>query len=242
MHVFERLVVTMKKPWVMCLMISLIVVCFFYVDQRLAFFFNAFHEKIRLLKWFSMLGLNIIYLAGFLAAAFFFRYIRQNPLWEERCWFLWLSLLFTNGICTILKVSLGRARPSLWLNEQLYGFYGWHLKADFWSFPSGHATTIMTIAFSLCILFPRYAYRYIALGLLVVLSRVLLVHHYLSDVISAVYLVLLEMGVLLWFVQKKAWFQTALARHDSRQYNVLFDIQKQKSCGLSTDSSDTNAH
>ena len=47
-------------------------------------------------------------------------------------------------------------------------------------------------------------------GLLVVLSRIMLTHHYLSDVMAASYIALLEIALLLYWLRKKAFFSDVL--------------------------------
>ena len=69
-------------------------------------------------------------------------------------------------------------------------------------FPSGHATTILSVAFGLSILFPRYRLLFVILGFFIALSRVLLGYHYFSDVLAASYLTLLEVIVLIYFLRK----------------------------------------
>lgn len=95
----------------------------------------------------------------------------------------------------------------MWLNEQIYGFQGPSFNSQFWSFPSGHTSTIMGLVIGLAILFPRRGYFLIGCGLLLVSTRILLLHHYLSDVLMAGYLVVLELGLLTIWLEKKSCFK-----------------------------------
>lgn len=203
---FERLLAIMIKPLVMVSCIGVIVVSFLYFDRPIAHYLHGvdLRNNLSCLNWFTMLGLSPLYLIPLFLLALFFRYIRHNRTWEVRTWFLWLCVLFPTIICLILKMLLGRARPDLLFgSSQQYGFYGWHTDASYWSFPSGHTTTAMGLVFGLCVLFPRFFYMFISLGLFLVSSRILLTHHYLSDVMSAAYLALLEVGLLLWWFKRK---------------------------------------
>lgn len=198
MSPFDRLFIVMSKPLTMILSVMVFTVCFNYVDKPLAEYWYAMDLKHHYawLSWITMAGLSAIYLIGFLFAALFFRYVRKNSRQEARMWFLWLCVVVSNGICGFLKVILGRARPELWFEQHAYGFYGFHTKSAYWSFPSGHTTTIMAVAFGLCVLFPRFCYAFVSAGCLIALSRVLLVQHYLSDVLIATCLVIVEIGFL----------------------------------------------
>ena len=122
-------------------------------------------------------------------------------------WFLWACVLIPNSIALVLKVILGRARPILWFNEHLYGFYGMKFHTAYWSCPSGHTTTAMSLAIALSMIWPRYIYGFLAVGLSVAVSRVMLAQHYFSDVVATSYLVVLELGLLLlWLRRKKSGF------------------------------------
>ena len=84
----------------------------------------------------------------------------------------------------ILKPVFGRARPRLYLDEGIFGFT-WHgARAAYWSFPSGHAITIVALALALTQIERRFVSLYVAAALLVIASRIVLDQHYLSDVIA----------------------------------------------------------
>ena len=205
MIAFERLLAVMIKPWVVVGCVVLIILSIMYLDQPIAHFFHGLDPStsIPILNLITKLGLGGIYLVPLILLALFFRYVYKNRKWEQRALFLWLCVLFSSIVCVFLKMVLGRARPGLLFSDQLYGVYGFHTQADFWSFPSGHTSTVMSLAFGLCVIFPRYFYAFIALGLFLVSSRVMLTNHYLSDVMAASYLALLEVGLLLWCSRRK---------------------------------------
>ncbi|MGQ3890423.1 phosphatase PAP2 family protein [Legionella sp. CNM-4043-24] len=213
---FKRLLSFMIKPWMIVLYLFLVVFSFFYIDRPLAEYLISFdlRNNFYLLNLFTKLGSFAPWLVLFFGAGIYCRYVRPNRLWEERSWFLLLCVFVTSAVCGILKTMLGRARPEAWFSEQAWGFYGFHAQNSYWSLPSGHTTTIMTLAFALSVVFPRYFGRFIAIGLLVSLSRVLLVHHYLSDVLSAAFLALIEVGLLVWLLQKKSWLPLVVDRKD----------------------------
>lgn len=211
MSPFDRLLAVMTKPWVAMLYIGFVVLSFLYLDKPIAQYFYSIDlkENLPLLTWLTKLGLGLIYMVGFFVLALFFRYIRQNSEREARAWFLFMCVTIPGVICVFLKALLGRARPDMWFDEQLYGFFGFKTNAYFWSFPSGHTTTVIGAALGLSILFPRYFYAFILAGLTIAFSRVFLTHHYLSDVLTAGYLTLLEVGILLCILRRKSWLAPA---------------------------------
>jgi lipid A 4'-phosphatase len=102
--------------------------------------------------------------------------------------FLFLSIAVSGLITDLLKVVFGRARPKLLFTNETFGFDWWGTRADFWSFPSGHATTVVAIAAALYYLWPRYLPLYVSFAVLVSLSRAVIGAHYVSDVIAATFI------------------------------------------------------
>jgi membrane-associated phospholipid phosphatase len=113
-----------------------------------------------------------------------------------------LTLIATNSIATILKTLCGRARPMLWFDQHMYGFYGPTWNADFWSFPSGHTVTIMSIMWSLCFIYSKYCVIWLGVGIIVVATRIVLLQHYLSDVLASAYLSLVVAVFIYRYRQK----------------------------------------
>lgn len=195
------------NPITLLLVVALITVSYWYVDRPIVNWLYSFNlrDNFPLLTWVTYLGNSGINLIGFFAAALFFRYIYVNSIWEKRAWFLWLCVASSNAVCGVLKVIIGRARPDLWLQSHEYGFSWLKMDSLHMSFPSGHTTTIMSIAFGFSVIFPRFWLLFVSGGALVALSRVLLLQHYLSDVLAAMYLTLLVVAGLVCFLRKKKW-------------------------------------
>jgi membrane-associated phospholipid phosphatase len=203
---FERLFQTMTRPWVMSMYILLTVLSFIYWDKPVA---QAVHgidlsAFVMVLKSITLLGDKTLYLIGLPVLALVFRYIMKHKAWAFRTWFLWLCVFIPDLIAVGLKYIFGRARPELLFQEQLYGFQWLKHGHVYHSFPSGHTTTIMGLVFGLCIILPRYRVLFLCLGVAVGISRILLLQHYVSDVLTAAYLALLEVWVLQRVLQHYA--------------------------------------
>lgn len=194
---FMRLWKIMTNPWVICAYISLVITSFLYIDKPLAVFLYSLKVAHHWpwLAWVTHLGLGGIYMVALFVLAVLCRLLR-NTLWEARLWFLWLAVIGSATICLVIKVMMGRARPDLLFSNGYYGFYGFHSEPLYWSFPSGHTTNIMALVFGLTVLFPRWCFYYILLGVLIAGSRVLLLQHYLSDVLMAIGVAFLTTGWL----------------------------------------------
>lgn len=209
---FERLLKVMLQPWVAASYLGFVVLSFLYFDQSIAWFFYDLDLKTKLpiVYWLTKLGTGELYIVGLFLLILYFRYVRPNKTSETRSVFLWLCVFVPYMICAALKLCLGRARPALLFDNQIYGFFGFHLQSSYWSCPSGHTSTIMGLVAGLIILFPRYCYLFLCSGLLLISTRVLLTNHYLSDVMATAYLTFMEVAVLLWIMRRKAWLTSAL--------------------------------
>ena len=201
---FDSMTKVLRHP----LFISLYFICcvsaFFYWDKPIALYIHTknMNDFKVFLEIATHLGSNKIYLVGLILLALIFRFVTQNRLWEMRTWFLWLCIFIPNLICTGLKIILGRARPELLFEQGLYGFYGFHDIRPYWSFPSGHTTTAMSLVFGLSILFPRYWLAFFTTGLMIVSTRLMLTQHYLSDLMVATYLAFIEVYFLFYLLKK----------------------------------------
>lgn len=200
----ERLWMVMIKPWAVIGCIVFIVFSFNYLDQPIAnYFYNMdLISQIPLLNWLTKLGLGQLYYIPLFFIALFFRYIVRNKKWEMCSWFLWLCVVIPSFFCLILKMILGRARPYYWFHDNLFGFYWFKFQAPYWSFPSGHTSTLMGLVIGLAILMPNYTYLFLLVGAGLALTRVLLFYHYITDVLVAMLLAFYEIGLMSYWLRR----------------------------------------
>lgn len=212
MTLFERIFSWMTKPSVVMVYFLCVVLSYYYLDRSLVIYISSQHmnEHYLFLNGLTLLGENKFFLTGLMLIALFFRWVKKNRVFEERAWFLWLCVVVCNLICLLLKISIGRARPELLLQENIYGFFGFQTHSTYWSLPSGHTTTIMSLAFGLSIIFPRQAAWFLISAFCVALTRILLLQHYLSDVLTATFLTLIEVGVLSLILRRKEYLHHIL--------------------------------
>lgn len=198
------------KPFFFVLCCIFIFTSYVYFDQPVAYFFQALDltSTLPFVSWSTHVGSGPFDLALFIALAGFFHLIYKSPFLKERCLFLVCCVFFPNFICLFLKILLGRARPELLFLDHSYGFYGVHLSQPmYWSFPSGHTTTIVATLFGMHRILPGYIFFWAVLGVMFISTRVLLNQHYLSDVVATTCLTLLELFVIMHIMQLKGWFQ-----------------------------------
>ena len=99
--------------------------------------------------------------------------------------------LVNNG----LKILIGRARPSVLVEQGIYGFDPFNMYARFHSFPSGHSVTMGALAVALAILLPAYRWWFLAAGVLLASTRMVVNAHFASDVVAG--LLVGSLGALL---------------------------------------------
>lgn len=193
----------MIHPLTLSWFITMIVLSYSYVDIYLAQSIHNWplHDYL-FFKVATDLGDGMMMVIPLLLACWF-RFIKIDATLEGRCWFSFLSMAIAGLSCLPLKAVFGRARPELWFQLHEYGFYWFQTQSRYWSFPSGHSAVILGAVSSLILLFPKYRYFFIVPGCFIAFTRIVLEKHYLSDVLIAFYLALLEAVMLLYMIRKK---------------------------------------
>jgi hypothetical protein len=94
-----------------------------------------------------------------------------------------LIIVLTNIIISFLKMAIGRARPFMWIQHHIVGFYPFMKTYDYLSTPSGHVFITTALVFVIFDITQKQWLRGIALLCLasVVLSRIILLKHFLGD-------------------------------------------------------------
>jgi len=162
---------------------------------------------------------------------------RSLLLWTCRiqtAWFVFISVAGSGLIATLLKQTIGRARPTLHGEVGAFYFSSWTLDYHYASFPSGHATTAAAFCMALIILFPRLRLIGLTLILWIAGSRAIIGVHYPSDVIAGVMLgVWFTIFVSLRFTKARFLFRvtedgTLRTRHGYRLINGTLDAYLKK--------------
>lgn len=109
-------------------------------------------------------------------------YRKRDKLFARKNLYVFSAVAISGLIVDIVKVIAGRMRPELLFDAQQYGFGGFKFESSFYSFPSGHSATAFSFFIAISLLNPKYKYPFLILAVLIVLSRIILLQHYLSDV------------------------------------------------------------
>ncbi|HXN09601.1 MAG TPA: phosphatase PAP2 family protein [Steroidobacteraceae bacterium] len=157
-----------------------------YVDRPLAHCF-ALHAGplFQVASFLTRFGNALWWLLPSLALFLVARFIWRSPAWAARALFVFTSVAVCGILVDLIKLLAGRARPELWFSQGIYGFSYPHLQALYQSFPSGHAACASSAGVALSLLFPRHRPLWVAVALVLGLTRVIVTAHYLSDVVAA---------------------------------------------------------
>ena len=185
-----------------------------WLDRPVAIWFQAHgDETMNLFRRLSLPGDSVWYLVGGgigapLAYVLSRRYVapaRDRLLkLASRLAFLFLAVAATGIAVDLFKILVGRSRPRHLFQDGLMTMAPGSLSSSWWSFPSGHSTTVGTVAMVLILLFPRFAWAWIALALAVALGRVGATAHFISDTIAGLWLGAIGALVVSWALARQA--------------------------------------
>lgn len=185
-----------------------------FIDEPLARYFHAQNQALSaLFQPITLLGLGYPYLLlsglAYIALRWGGAAPRLRPLaarMRDAAWiplFLLISIGGSGLFVDVLKVILGRTRPKLLFTQGTDYFSGLAFRADHWSFPSGHTTTIAAVMTALWLLWPRHVLLYIVIAVIVAASRLVIGAHYLSDDIIGGFVGVLSTRVIWFYAQRR---------------------------------------
>jgi lipid A 4'-phosphatase len=165
------------------------------IDRPLAFYLHARGPDLHaLFMLIGELGLGWGWLTGFALAFVMLHWGCRFPRLRRFASpmralsalpaFLFAAVAASGLVVDLLKLLFGRTRPKLLFASGQYDFTWLALRSDHWSFPSGHAATIVALMTALWLIWPRHLLFYILAGAIIVAARVVVDAHYLSDVVA----------------------------------------------------------
>lgn len=122
----------------------------------------------------------------------------------SRLAFLFLAVAATGLAADLFKILVGRARPKHLFQDGIMSIAPGTLSSSWWSFPSGHSTTVGAVAMTLSLVFPRLAWMWILLALAVALGRVGATAHFVSDTVAGLWLGAIGALLVSWALARRA--------------------------------------
>jgi len=156
---------------------------YFYLDRPLLEFFYD-HRNMHLYSFvyqLTHLGKSTWYII--VAFLLYLLWRKNKPSIAKAALFVFGTTVISGILVNIPKVIFGRARPQLYLDDHIYGFYWFKTDVLYRSFPSGHATTAIAVWLAFALLFPRFRLWLLLIGMLVAFTRMIIYQHYLSDIL-----------------------------------------------------------
>jgi undecaprenyl-diphosphatase len=108
-------------------------------------------------------------------------------------------------VSNLIKRVIGRGRPEMFDQFGAFSFHAMFNDWTFQSFPSGHSTTAIALAFTIGFLAPRLFAWFLAIGLVVCFSRIPVGMHYPSDVFAGFCLGLIGAYFVRNFFARRRW-------------------------------------
>ncbi len=171
----------------------LVVICYFFVDQPVAWFVYhhrpIWHESLEWLavasEWMKRLAIPAILVVV--------AWWRWKPGGRVQTVLLAISanLIVITVLKQLLKWGFGRYWPETWPQDNPsligsgdYGFHPFHYGARYESFPSGHAAVVFSVVSILWLSYPRWRWLHATICITVAVALVGLNFHFVGDVIA----------------------------------------------------------
>jgi membrane-associated phospholipid phosphatase len=124
-----------------------------------------------------------------------------------RLQFLFIAVLVPVMVGEVIKWFVGRGRPFVGGEANVFHFSHFSGTQAYSSFPSGHSITAAALAFAVSAVWPKARPAMIVYALIIVVTRLVLLAHHPSDVVAGALVgVIGAMFVRYWFAARRLGF------------------------------------
>jgi membrane-associated phospholipid phosphatase len=124
-----------------------------------------------------------------------------------RLQFLFLAVAVSSLVTEVIKWCVGRGRPFVGGEANVFNFSHFAGTPAYSSFPSGHATTAFALAVAVAAVRPRARVAMAVYALIIAASRLVLLAHHPSDVVAGALVGIIgAMFVRYWFAARRLGF------------------------------------
>lgn len=120
-------------------------------------------------------------------------------------YFVFTVIAFSGLLAILFKNLIGRARPVLHENFEVWQSLPFEGVYHYASFPSGHSTTVGALAAALFLIAPRVGYIFAPIAVWVAVSRVAVGAHFPSDVLAG-----FSMGIVFTWIYARCFARKRL--------------------------------
>lgn len=132
-----------------------------------------------------------------------------------------ISMLLGGIIIAIIKVIVGRYRPSYLFEQQIYRCILFNIKNSDCSFPSGHTQITWAAMTTFALFFPRQKIIFLAFGTLVGLCRIVLKAHFISDVIMGAFVGMIVTLYVHAFLTQKGYLKNDKTNSSKNKHSPI---------------------
>jgi membrane-associated phospholipid phosphatase len=182
-----------RKAMTTIIVAAVYLVLFFWVDRAADIWIHDHYAN----TWVFRLGTSISYLAQgtyiklLIAVGLIVIFVCDPDLkqpWSRKLLYVCVSVALAIIIGDALKYLLGRHRPIMLFEHNLYGLHGFSSEWDLNSTPSGHTLRAFALLTALSLLYRRFTVVFMAAAVLIGASRVAVTAHYPSDVVLGAFI------------------------------------------------------
>jgi membrane-associated phospholipid phosphatase len=124
-----------------------------------------------------------------------------------RLQFIFWAVAVSNLVTEVLKYCIGRGRPFVGGEANVFHFSHFAGNPAYSSLPSGHATTAFALAFAVSVVWPQARVAMVVYAIVIAATRLVLVAHHPSDVVAGALVGIVgAMFVRYWFAARRLGF------------------------------------
>jgi len=158
------------------------------LSREVYIFFSSLTEYGRAVYYLVPVG--IICLISWIL--FYFKKSEKIKSLGEKTLFIFIAISACGLFVDILKPIFGRWRPRQLVKDGSYGFEFFEFKEELFSFPSGHTSNMISFITAIFLITPKKYRIFLSplfiYALLMLISRLVINAHYISDLIFSTYL------------------------------------------------------
>jgi membrane-associated phospholipid phosphatase len=182
-----------RKAMVTIIAAAVYLLLFFWVDRAANIWIHEHYGNTWVFRWGTWISYSAqgSYIKLLIAAGLIVTFVGDPNLkrpWSRKLLYVCVSGALAMIIGDGLKYLLGRHRPIMLFEHNLYGLHGFSSEWALNSTPSGHTLRAFALLTALSLLYRRFAVVFMGAAVIIGMSRVAVTAHYPSDVVFGAFI------------------------------------------------------